>query len=188
VHLECDNYSLIGEILCFIDYAFYLIVRFSNCNIQCITRPFTLVDASVQTPNARHNLSCVPYFALSYRLLPVTFPRCQNCAKVATGVSFSTPEDDEVDDSGILEIGNGMNEGNNLSNTNDNTMNNDHNDDLGNEDNILDEEGDDTTKSPATRIRGRQVGKRVVSSNRVALSLQHKVDIINFYESSKDST
>jgi hypothetical protein len=54
-------------------------------------------------------------------------------------------------------------------------MNTDHNDDLSDEDDILDEEGDDTTKSLATRNRGPHVGKRVVSSKRVALSLQQKV-------------
>jgi hypothetical protein len=132
-------------------------------------------------------LTCIPCLARRYRLLPTTFPRCQNCAKDASGVSFRTPDDGDVDDSGILDTGNGVNESNNPSNTNNNTANTDGNDDLGDEDGIFDE-GDDTTMSSATRNRGRQAGKRVGSSKRVALSLQQKVDIINFYESTKDST
>ncbi len=130
------------------------------------------------------NLSCVPCLSHRYRPLPTTFPRCQNCAKDAASVTFSTPDDDEVDESGISEIDNGMNECNNPSDTNGNTSatngNTDDNDDLVDEDDILDEEGDDTTKSSATRNHGRQKGKRVVPSKRVALSLQQKVDITNF--------
>ena len=144
--------------------------------------------AFVSTSNARHNFSCVSCLALRYRLLPATFPRCQNCAKDAAGVTVSTPDDDEVDESIISEVDNGINESNNPSNTNGNTVNTNDNDDLGDEDDILDEEGDDTTKSSATRNHGRQKGKRVVSSKRVALSLQQKVDIINYYEASKNST
>ena len=86
------------------------------------------------------NLSCVPCLALRYRLLPATFPRCQNCAKDVAGVTVSTPDDDEVDESGISEADNGMNESNNPSNTNGNTVatngNTDDNDDLGDEDDI----------------------------------------------------
>ena len=80
-----------------------------------------------------------------------------------------------------------MNESNHSSITNDITVNNDYNDDLGNEDAILDEKGDDTNKSLVTKNRDRQVGKRVSSSKRVALILQHKVKIINYYDSTKDS-
>jgi len=97
------------------------------------------------------NLSRVPCLALRYRLLPTTFPRCQNCAKGAAGVTFSTPNDNEVDESGISDIDNGMNESNNPSNTNGNTMatngNTDVIDDHGDEDDILDEKGDGRTKS-----------------------------------------
>ncbi len=99
-----------------------------------------------------------------YRLRPATFPRCQNGAKDATGVTFTTPGDDEVNESGISAIGNGINECNKPSNTNDNTFNIDHNDDdddeddLSEEDDILDEEGDDTTKSSTNKNRGRHVG------------------------------
>jgi hypothetical protein len=150
------------------------------------------VVAYVPTPNERHKLSCVPCLALRYRLFPATFPRCQNCAKDVAGVTFTTHDYDEVDESGISEIDNGMNESNNPSNTNDIIVNTDHNDDddddLGDEDDILDEEGDDTTKSSATTNRGRLAGKCVVSIKRVALSLQEKVDIIKYYDSTKYST
>jgi hypothetical protein len=86
-----------------------------------------------------------------------------------------------------------MNESNNPSNTNSSTAatngNTDDNGDIGDEDDdILDEKGDDTTKSSATKNRSRQKGKRVMSSKRVALSIQQKVDIINYYEASKNST
>jgi hypothetical protein len=143
-----------------------------------------VLAASVPTPN----LSSVSCLAVRYRLLPATFPRCQNCARNVAGVTFTNPDDDEVDDEfEIPEIGTGMNDSNNPSNTLEDEANADD-DDFGEEDDIVDEGEDATTKSSATRTRGRQAGKRVSGSKRVALSLQQKVDIINFFDSSKDST
>ena len=169
----------------FIVLCLFLIIRFSHCSLQCITRSYTSVlAASVPTPN----LSSVSCLAVRYRLLPATFPRCQNCARNVAGITFTNPDDDEVDDEfEIPEIGTGMNDNNNPSNTIEDEANADD-DDFGDEDDIVDEEEDAATKSSATRTRGRQSGKRVSASKRVALSLQQKVDIINFYDSSKDST
>ncbi len=119
---------MIGEIICCIYFAL-LLVHFSHCNIQCMARPFTSVVAFVPTPNAHHYLSCVPCVDIMYRLLPAKFPRCQSCSKDAGGVTFTTPNDDEVDESRNSEIGNGINESINPSNTNENTANIDHNND-----------------------------------------------------------
>jgi hypothetical protein len=184
---------LIGEILCCICCAYVLIVRLSHCNIHETLYYDVVALVSVPTSNARQNLSRVPCLALKYRLLPTTFLRCQNNAKDVAGVTFSTPNDDEVDESEILEIDKGVNESNCPSISNGNTTatngNTDDNDDFGDEDDILDEEEEDaTTKSSTTRNRGRQKEKRVVSSKRVTLSLRQKVGIIIYYEASKNST
>ena len=56
------------------------------------------------------------------------------------------------------------------------------------DDGSQEDDEDATTLSSATRRRGRQQGKRLRGTKRVALTLDQKVEIIQYYESTKNST